>query len=145
MAPLLIAGLSLVPGAGHLAAGRRSKAAALFVIDIGIVCSLVFLKSTAAYILAGFVYLMAMVPAVVETYQLAQGKAAGFGESKLYICVLLLSTGFAALPLLWRSLHFSKQDKIVWSIAVSVLAILYFSFLGVYGMRLLNYDNNVLP
>jgi len=139
MPPWLVASLSVVPGAGHLAAGKRGEAAALFAVDLGIVCSIVFVRSGRAYVLAGFVYLMLMVPAVIETYALARGTQSRFAESKPYIVVLLLATGFPALPLLWQSSVFSKRSKIGWSIAVPVLAVLFFSFLGVYGMWLVNF------
>ena len=89
-------------------------------------------------LLTCFVYLMVMVPAVIETYVLAQGGVSRFSESKPYIVLLLLVTGFSALPLLWQSRAFSKRIKIVWSFVVPVFAVLWFSFLGMYGTRLLN-------
>ena len=139
MSPLLAASLSLVPGAGHLAVGKRRKAVALFAVDLGIICSAFFVRSRIGFLLRCFVYLMVMVPAVIETYSLARGGVSRFSETKPYIVFLLLVTGFSALPLLWQSRIFSKRIKIAWSIAVPVLAILYFSFLGVYGIRLFNY------
>ncbi len=139
MPPFLAASLSLVPGLGHLAVGRRGKAAALFAVDLGIICSIFFLRSNAGHLLTCFSYLMIMVPAVIETYTLARGGVSRFSESKPYIVTLLLMKGFWALPLLWQSRAFSKQIKIVWSIAVPVLAILYYSFLGLYGIRIYNY------
>ncbi len=138
MPPLLAASLSLVPGLGHLVIGKRRKAAALFVVDLGIICSAFFVKSRIGHLLTSFVYLMAMVPAVIETYALAQGGVSQFSESKPYIVVLLLLTGFSALPLLWQSSIFSKRIKIVWSIVVPMLAILYFGFLSFFGRRFLN-------
>ena len=139
MSPLFAASLSLVPGVGHWAVGKRGKAVGFFAIDLGIVGTLLFLRSPVVPLLACVVYFVAMVPAVLETYTLACGGASQFSESKLYIVVLLLVTGFSALPLLWQSRSFSKRTKIAWTVAVSVLAVLYFSFLGVYGMRLLKY------
>ena len=138
MSPLFAASLSHVAGAGHLVLGRREKAAVFFVVDIGIVGSIFFLKSTAGYLLACLGYLMAMVPAVIETHALAKGGVSRFSESKPYIVAMLLKEGFSALPLLWQSSGFSRRSKITWSIVVPVLAILYFSFLGVYGIRLFN-------
>ena len=138
MLSILVASVSLVPGVGHLMIGRRGKAAALFVIDFGLVCSLFFLKSNVGYILAFLGYLIVMVPAVIETYTLAQGGVSRFSNSKPYIVVLLLKEGFSALPLLWQSPLFSRRIKIVWSIVVPVLAILYFSFFFFFGIRFLN-------
>lgn len=139
ISPLHAASLSLIPGLGHLVLGKRGKAIALFILDLGIVCSVFFLRSTVGCLLACFSYLIIMIPAVIETYALARGEAGQFSESKYYIVALLLMEGFSALPLLWQSRVFSKRIKIAWSIAVPVLAILYFSFLGVYGIRLYNY------
>lgn len=144
MTPVLVAVLSLVPGAGHLAVGQRGKAASLFLVDIALVCTVYAFNSPAIYLVIGFVYLITMIPAVLETYALAEGGVSRLSESKPYIVVLLLATGFAALPLLWQGSVFSKRSKIGWSIAVLALAIFYFSFLGVYGMRLLHYINRQL-
>jgi len=141
MKPILAASLSLVPGAGHLIIGERGKAAALFVIDIALICTVYAFNSPAIYLLIGFVYLVTMIPAVLEAYTLAQGGVCRFSESKPYVAVLLLVTGFAALPLLWQGSAFSRRSKIGWSISIFVLAIFYFSFLGVYGMQLFHYVN----
>ena len=139
MQPLLAASLSLLPGMGHLAVGKRGKAAALFVVDIGIVCSIILLRSAVGQLLTCFAYLMVMVPAVIETYMLSQGRASSFNDSKAYIMAMLLAGGFLALPLLWQSSVFSRRAKIAWSVVIPALAVLYFSFLGVYGIQLFNY------
>lgn len=138
MSPVIAATLSLIPGAGHLYIGKRRKAVALFVLDIGIAGAFLVLKTNIGYLLIALGYLMTMVPAVLETYALARGKVSGFSESKPYIWVMLLMEGFAALPLLWQSQAFSKRTKIAWSIAVPLLAVLYFVFLGLFGIRFLN-------
>jgi len=135
----LVAVLSLLPGAGHIAIGMRRKAAALFVIDIGILLSLLFFKSLVTYLLAAFAYLMAVIPAVIETYVFVRGGVSRFSESRSYIVVTLLIEGFFAIPLLWNSNVFSKRAKIAWSIAVPVLAIFYFYFLWIYGAQLFNF------
>ena len=144
MPPLLAASLSLVPGAGHWVVGKRGKAVAFFAIDLGIICTIFFFKSPIAPFLACFIYVMIMVPAVVETYVLARGGVSQFSESKPYIVLLLLTTGFSALPLLWQSHVFSKRIKIAWSIAIPVLTVLWFCFLGVYGIRLFNHAKSWL-
>ena len=138
MSPVLAATLSLIPGVGHLFVGKRRKAAALFVLDIGIVGAFLFLKTNMGYLLIALGYVMTMVPAVIETYALARGRVSRFSESKPYIWIMLLMEGFAALPLLWQSPVFSKRTKIAWSIAVPLLAVLYFVFLGFFGIRFLN-------
>jgi len=54
MSGLVSGSLSLVPGVGHWVLGRRRKAAALFVFDVGIIFTLFFLRSTAGRVIAGF-------------------------------------------------------------------------------------------
>jgi hypothetical protein len=144
MSPILAASLSVVPGVGHWVVGRRGKAAAFFAIDLGILCTVLFLRSPIALFLACVTYLMIMVPAVIETYTIPRGGESQFSESKPYIVLLLLVTGLTALPLLWQSRLFSKRVKILWSIVVPVLAILWFGFLGTYGIRLFNYAKSWL-
>ena len=136
MSPLFFASLSLVPGIGHWVVGKRGKAAAFFAIDLGMIGTVLFLRSPMAIFVTCLVYFLIMVPAVIETYTLARGGVSQLGESKPYIVVLLLVTGFPALPFLWQSRSFSKRSKIAWSIVVPVLAILWFSFIGAYGIRL---------
>jgi len=135
MSPLLAASLSLVPGVGHWVIGKRGKAAALFAVDLGIACSVFFLRSSISLVLTCLVYFLVMVPAVIETYTLARGGRSQLSESKPYIVLLLLATGFSALPLLWQSHSFSKRIKIVWSIAVPVLAVLFWMCISLYGMQ----------
>jgi len=139
MSPYLVASLSVIPGLGHWVVGKRGKAIAFIFIDLSIIVSLFFFKSLAGYLLIFLGYLMAMIPAVFETYALARGGESGFSESKPYIVGMLLVEGFAALPLLWQSPSFSRRDKIAWSIAVPVLAVIYLSSLGVFGLRFLNH------
>ena len=139
MSPILAASLSVVPGAGHWVVGRKGKAVAFFAVDLGIVCAVLFLRSPIAILLACVTYFMIMVPAVIETWTIARGGISQFSESRPYIVLLLLTTGFSALPLLWQSHAFSRQIKIAWSIAVSALTILWFGFLGAYGIRIFHY------
>jgi hypothetical protein len=144
MSPILAASLSVVPGAGHWVVGKRGKAIAFFAVDLGIVCALLFLRSPIALLLACVTYFMIMVPAVIETWTIARGGVSQFSESKPYIVLLLLVTGLPALPLLWQSRSFSKRMKIAWSIVVPALAVLWFGFLGAYGIRFLHYVKNGL-
>ena len=137
--PILAASLSLLPGLGHLTVGKRGKAAALFAVDVGIIFSILFFKSAVEHLLTFCIYLIVVIPAVIEAYALARGGASRFSESKSYIVSMLLIKGFFALPLLWQSQTFSKGVKIAWSMAVPALAVLYFSFLSVYGIRIFEY------
>ena len=137
--PLLAASLSILPGLGHLTLGKRGTAAALFFVDVGIIFSILFFKSVVEHLVTFFVYLIVAIPAVIESYVLAQGGVSRFSQSKPYIVIMLLIKGFFALPLLWQSHAFSNQVKIAWSIVVPALALLYYKFLSVYGIQLLEY------
>ncbi len=135
----LAAALSLLPGAGHLYIGKMRKGAALLVIDTGILLAIFFSKSLAIALVMVFPYLILMIPAVVDTFCLARGGVNRFGESRLYLIILLLTKGFWVLPLLWHSHAFSKRAKIAWSIAVPLLALIYFSLIFFYGRAALEY------
>ena len=132
--PWIAAGLSLVPGAGHFYIGRFKKGFALFCIDAALVAALFFSSKRLAYVLAAMIYLVTMIPGVLETYQAAKtGETAPRSESKIYVVLMLLVTGFPALPLLWQNTRFSPAAKRVWTAAVAVLAVLFFGALFFWG------------
>jgi hypothetical protein len=54
-------------------------------------------------------------------------------DSKAYIIVMLLTTGINALPLLWQSANFSRHAKMLWTIAVPLLAVLFFGAVWHWG------------
>lgn len=79
------------------------------------------------------IYGVTFLPSCVESYQLARyGRNTVDTNARWYVTLLLLSTGFSALPLLWVSTQFSRTAKIIWTIAVPVLAIIFFSVLFRY-------------
>ena len=125
-----------MPGLGHWYAGHAKKCVALFCIDAAIILSLIFSKSALILLLTGVIYLSTLLPAMLEAYQLALGVKAAFTHSRIYVVFMLLVTGITALPLLWQSGLFSGRAKKAWSVAVIVLAILYFTALAVWGRRL---------
>jgi hypothetical protein len=51
------------------------------------------------------------------------------------VTVLLLTTGFNAIPLLWNSDRFSRKAKIAWSVVVPLLFLLYIGVLVKYWDR----------
>ena len=136
MSPLLVASLSFVPGLGHWVLNKRGKAAAFFFIDLGMIATVIFWRSPLALLFTSLAYLMIMVPSAIEIYTIARGGVSQLSESRPYLVVLLLLTGFSALPLLWQSHSFSKRAKVIWSIVVPALAILWFGFLAAYGIRI---------
>lgn len=116
----------ILPGSGHLYLKKTKKSISLFVMDVVIVFTLLFSESLIMKWLMGMIFFAVMIPAVVETFLLAQGKEGkGLSDSTFYIVFMLLTTGLGALPLLWQS-SFSKPAKILWTIAVPLLAIAFF-------------------
>ena len=130
---LLTLVLSVVPGLPHLYLGDRKKAAGLFVIDGALVLSVLYSRSCLMKALMGGIYFVTVVPACIETYQLSRyGKNTIDTDSRWYTVLLLLTTGFSALPLLWQNRNFSQSSKVAWSIAVPVLAAIFFYILAHY-------------
>jgi len=134
--PELAAGLSLIPGLGHFYLGRKKKAAALFVLSPGLLFGLHLTGGSVVSFLLLPPYLLVMIPAALESYQLAKGEVSVISRSKPYIVLLLLTKGFWALPVLWQSHLFLKRSKVIWSVVVPTLAFLYFTFLFFFGRTL---------
>ena len=123
--------LSPIPGLSHLYLGDKKKAVSLLIIDTGILLTLIFSKSLLMKVLMLGIYTITFLPACIETYQIAKyGKRLLNTNSQWYVILLLLTTGFSALPLLWQSDSFSKTGKIAWTIAVPTLAALFLFFLA---------------
>jgi len=128
--PLVAAILFPIPGLSHLYLGKKRKAILLFIIDIGIALALIFSDSYIVRILMLMIYAVTALPAALEAYQLSEHKKKTIDtDSRWYVTILLLTTGFSALPLLWNSPNFSKRAKIIWTAAVPVLAIIFFSLI----------------
>lgn len=131
--PTFIFVVSLFPGIGHMCLGLNKKALALFIIFLGLISGFIFSDLLMIKTLMVMVYFSIAVPAGLETYQIAKyGKNNIDTDARWYTVVLLLFTGFAALPLLWQNDNFSKNSKILWSIAVPVLAIGFFTMIIKY-------------
>ena len=135
--PRLAALLSLIPGLGHWYLGKSKKALALACVDAAIVLGLLFSHSIIILFSAGMIYLITASQAGFESYRTAKtGKEILHLDSKRYVVLMLLFTGFGALPLLWQSTRFPRQAKIAWTIAVPILAVLYFGGLMLLGARM---------
>jgi hypothetical protein len=131
--PLVAFFLSVVPGLSHVYLGKVKKAIVLFIIDGGIILTLVYSESILMKILMINIYLFTFIPSALETYQLAQNKRSWIStDSKWYTVTLLLTTGFSALPLLWQNERFSKAFKILWTVLVPVLALCFFAVLFLF-------------
>lgn len=136
--------LGIIPGIGHFFLGMKKKAMALFIVFLGLMSGFIFSSMILIKVLMVMVYFSITVPAWIETYQLAKyGKNKIDTDARWYTVMLLLFTGFAALPLLWQNKRFSRISKILWSIAVPLLAIGFFALLIRYRNELEAFLGNI--
>jgi TM2 domain-containing membrane protein YozV len=141
--PYLAVGLTIFPGLGQIYIGKSKKGISLLIITLGVLLTIIFTHSYIIYALAIMIYFVTMVPAAIEAYQIAKfGRNTLDLDSRWYVVLLLLTTGFSALPLLWQSPNFTRNGKVAWSIAVPTLAIIFFSCLAWLGPEIDIYLEN---
>ncbi len=128
--------LSILPGAAHLRLGDVKKGLALLCISVAAVLTALLTGSYLIRSLMGLIYFAAGVPAALQVCQIIAGRQTIDWNARWYIVLMLLMTGFSALPLLWQSELFSNRAKIAWSIAVPLLAVAFFGMLGKYNREL---------
>lgn len=123
--PVVAAVLSaVVPGLGQLYNGERAKGLAMLVMTVGVAVSCVAFRSPATLVFMGLIYLAVLIPAALDAYRVAGGGASRFsGDAPWYVIGMLLAVGPFALPLLWTSFRFSRTAKIVWTLAVILVAV----------------------
>ena len=118
---------SIVPGCGHLYFRQWSKGLSLFVVDAALLAGVFLSNSSIIQVLMLIVYGVILFSSISDMRVLSglqpQNK---FKDSKEFIAFLLLTTGVNALPLLWQSQAYGRFGKVLWTVAVSLLAILFF-------------------
>lgn len=115
----------VAPGLGQLYLGERAKGWTLLCMSAGVVVSLIFSHTAIAWFLMGGIYLAVMIPAARDAFQTASGRSRIFMTDTVpYVIMMLLMIGPFAIPLLWQSARFSKTAKILWTIAVILIALL---------------------
>ena len=132
---LLAAVLSfIVPGLGQLYNGERAKGLTALCITLGTWVGLALatvgphaLHSPLTAGFLGFAYLALWIPSVVDAHRRAAGQSSQLlsGERGWYVIVMLLTVGPTALPLLWQSPRFSRTAKIIWTIGVILIVLLF--------------------
>ncbi|MFO8053294.1 MAG: hypothetical protein R6U54_05005 [Candidatus Omnitrophota bacterium] len=124
--PVVAVVLSMIPGLSHLYLGQIKKALVLFVIDLGLGLALVFSQSYLIKLIMINIYLFTFIPACLETYSYSKGKKSRINtDSKWYVTILLITTGFNALPLLWQNSKLTRRFKIIWTVLVPMLAVAF--------------------
>lgn len=129
--------LSVIPGLAQLYLGKWKKAVSLLIIAAGAGLAFALSPYYIVRALMVLVYTVTVIPASIEAYQLAKyGHNTIDTGARWYVILLLFCTGFTAVPLLWRSREFSRNAKFIWTAAVTVLAILFFTVLGTFWSEL---------
>lgn len=137
--------LSFLPGLSHFYLGRRKKAIVLFIIDLGVFSTLLFSQSYLMKLLMINVYIVTFLPVSLETYHLAKGSKSRINtDSRWYVTVLLITTGFNAIPLLWQNEKLTKRFKVIWTILVPVFAFTFFFILVSHWEKLEGYLRGML-
>ena len=114
------------PGLGQLYLGERAKGWTLLCMGAGVVVSLIFSHTWVAYFLMGGIYLAIVIPAALDAFQVAihEKKIKTWtADTVPYVIVMLLMVGPFAIPLLWQSAKFSKKAKVLWTVAVILIAL----------------------
>lgn len=131
---ILLLILGPFPGIGHIYLGRKKKGLALLLVFGGVVTAFILSDMLLVKVLMVMAYLSIDIPAWLETYQIGgQGRKKIDTDARWYTITLLLFTGFAALPLLWQNPNFSRKGKVLWTVIVPILAIVFFSVIIKYS------------
>ena len=126
--PLVALALSaIVPGLGQLYNKEAGKGLAIIGACLGLGL-LIYLQSGLNRITFALALLLVWISAIAEAYKSAQafGQPPDFYYRRAYVVSLLLLIGPFALPLLWRSPHFSRTARWVWIVLVIGATLLFF-------------------
>lgn len=137
--PIVAGLLSLIlPGLGQIYAKSVRRGLSLLIVAAGIGASYFRSDSAVMRFTFGLIYLFFLIPAVQDAHALVKGDPRAIGQSKGYIVMMLLATGPFALPLLWQSDKFSQNAKILWSVFVISIALLF--FLTIYAIGKISHE-----
>lgn len=124
--PWMAAGLSLVPGLGQLYNGQRTKAWVLCGACLALVLGTTWLAGVSR-LTAALALFVVWTSALVDAYKTAQmsGQPLDWYYRRPYVVAMLLLLGPVALPLLWRSPHFSAPARWAWTTVVLGAVLLF--------------------
>ena len=125
--PLLALALSaIVPGLGQIYNEETRKGLVIIGSCLGL-AMLIYWQSGLNRITFALALLLVWISAIAEAYKSAQasGQPPDFYYRKAYVVSLLLLIGPFALPLLWRSPHFSRTARWTWTVIVSGAVLLF--------------------
>ncbi|MBI3087839.1 MAG: hypothetical protein HYY91_03015 [Candidatus Omnitrophica bacterium] len=124
--PWVAAGLSLAPGLGQLYNGQRAKAWVLCGACLALVLATTWLAGISR-VTAALALFVVWTSAIVDAYKTAQmsGRPLDWYYRRPYVVAMLLLLGPVALPLLWRSPHFSAAARWTWTTVVLGAVLLF--------------------
>jgi TM2 domain-containing membrane protein YozV len=144
--PLVALVLSLiVPGLGQIYNRDFAKGLVVFGLCLGLGL-LTYGLSGLNKITAALALVVIWISAITEAYMIAKasGQPIDFYYHAPYVIAMLLLVGPLALPLLWRSPHFSRFARWCWTILVVAAALLF--VLTPYFMNcFINHDPQLAP
>ena len=125
----------LFPGLGHLYVGNKFSALTYAIITVGLGYSYFSAKSYLAHMAVLFVVPFFLIPAARDAVDVARGKKKSVTgqESQLYVIWMLCCVGPFALPLLWQNKKFSMPVKVVWTVVVVSIVLIFLSAIAVLG------------
>lgn len=117
---------AVIPGLGQLYNKEKGKGLVIVGSCLGLGL-LIYWQSGLNKITFILALLLVWVSAVVDAYKTAQasGQPSDFYYRKAYVVSLLLLVGPFALPLLWRSPHFSSAARWTWTAIVGGAVLLF--------------------
>jgi hypothetical protein len=129
----------VLPGLGHFYVGSRFSGLAYTIMTVGLGYSYFSAKSFLARIAVLFIVPFLVIPAARDAMAVAQGKKKPVTgeESRIYVVWMLCCVGPFAIPLLWQNKKFSVPVKIVWTVVVISIVVLFLSAVSILGK---NYD-----
>ena len=125
----------IFPGLGHFYVGNRFAALAYGAMTLGLGYSYFSAKSFLAQLAVLFIIPFVVIPAARDAVAVARGKKklVNGEESRVYVFWMLCCVGPFAMPLLWQNKKLSITVKVVLSIIVISIAVIFLWAIAVLG------------
>jgi hypothetical protein len=123
---LALALSAVVPGTGQIFNREIKKGLVIFASCFGLGVLMYWLSSLNKISVA-LALILLWTSAIVDAYKVASasGEPFDFYYRRPYVVAMLLFVGPLALPLLWRSPHFSRLARWTWTVIVSAAVAMF--------------------
>jgi len=123
----LAALLSFIPGLGHFYLGQKAKGWTYLCMTAGVVVGVLSSRTVVMQICIGLIYFAVLIPAAKDAHASARkaGQAITGEESAGYVILMLLFVGPFALPLLWQNKKMGLTAKILLTLFVLAIVLLF--------------------